>query len=243
MKFKSKAEALSAPPPAPTTIHNHTPSAFGAVFSKVLAAIAGLVFLWLAGIFLFSKLGFRHPDTALARTILFGLGILLLAASASFIADRFLSRWFEFQKEMRDKETEQLRYRQVLLQSAVADTRPIGNDKTRLNSLILQIMEEAYTYLAKNENGRIRGTWRPWSRRNAGAMVLLALNEREPVGETMAVQAKQFLVRHEAVIDEQVNLKRFPDLAAVQKLLYAPILLPINDPSAPPTKIIRGKFK
>lgn len=238
MKFKSKAEALPAPPPAPTTIHNHAPSAFGAVFSKVLAAIAGLVFLWFAGIFLFAKLGVRHPDTALARTILFGLGILLLIATTAFIADRFLSRWYAFKKDMREKDIQHARYRQMLLQSAVADTRPAGNDRTRLNALILKIMEESYNYLAKN--GRFRGAWRPWSRRNAGGMILIALGETEPAGEALAVKAKQFLVRHEVVIDEQVNLQRFPDLAAVQKLLYAPALLPV---SAGPSKIIRGNFQ
>ncbi len=206
MKFKSKAEALPASPPAPTTIHNHAPSAFGAVFSKVLAAIAGLVFLWFAGIFLFAKLGVRHPDTALARTILFGVGIFLLVSGTSIIADRFFTRWVEFQKDMREKDIQYARYRQMLLQSAVADTRPAGNDRTRLNALILQIMEESYNYLVKN--GRFRGAWRPWSRRNAGAMILLALGETEPAGEARAVKAKQFLVRHEVVVDEQVNMQR-----------------------------------
>jgi len=238
MKFKSKAEALPAPPPAPTTVHHHAPSAFGAVFSKVLAGMVGLIFLWFTGIFLFSKLGLRHPDEALAKTILFGLGMILLVGVLSAVSDRLLTRWFEFQKEMRDKDIQHARYRQLLLQSAVADTRPVGHDQTRLNSLILQIMDEAYAYLARNE--RFRGAWRPWSRRNAGAMVLLALGETEPVGETLAVKAKSFLLRHEVIVDGQVNLKRYPDLAAIQKLLYAPVLLPVA-PGEP--KIIRGKFR
>jgi len=240
MKFKSKAETLPPPPPAPTTIHNHAPSAFGAVFSKVLAAITGLVFLWFAGIFLFAKLGVRHPDTALARTLLFGVGIILLVGTTAFITDRFLSRWYDFKKDMREKDIQYARYRQMLLQSAVADTRPTGTDRTRLNALILQIMEESYSYLAKTKNDRFHGAWRPWSRRNAGGMILVALGETEPVGETLAVKAKQFLVRHEVIIDEQVNLQRFPDLAAIQKLLYAPALLPV---STAPAQIIRGKFQ
>ncbi len=241
MKFKNKAEALPAPPPAPTTIHNHAPSAFGAVFSKVLAGVVGSIFFWFAGVFLFKKIGFRHPDEAMAMTIFIILAVVGLLLTGAFIFDRFLDRWFEFQKAMRDKETEQMRYRRMLLQSAVADTRPTGGEQTRLNSLILQIMDEAYTYLAKN--GRFRGAWRPWSRRNAGTMVLIAQGEREPVGETLAVKAKTFLTRHEVIVDEQVNLERYPDLASIQKLLYAPILLPVTDKLAQPAKIIRGKFQ
>ena len=241
MKFKHKTEALPAPPPAPTTIHNHAPSAFGAVFSKVLAGVLGAIFLWFAGVFLFKKVGFRHPDEALAVTVFIALAGAITLLAGSFVFDRFLNRWFEFQKEMRDKETEQLRYRQLLLQSAVADTRPAGSEQTRLNSLILQIMDEAYTHLAKN--GRFRGAWRPWSRRNAGAMTLLSLGENEPVGETLAVKAKTFLLRHEVIVNEQVNLKRYPDLASIQKLLYAPVLLPVGSPSAPPAKIIRGNLQ
>lgn len=240
MKFKSKAEALPSPPPPPTTVHHHAPSAFGAVFSKVLAVITGLIFFWFAGIFLLGKIGVRHPDEVLAKSILFGLMIIVLVGIVSIISDRFLTRWFEFQKEMRDKDIQYARQRRMLLQSAVADTRPSQRTERR-NSLVLQIMDEAYTYLT--ENGKFRGAWRPWSRRNAAAMVLLTLGETEPVGEGLAVEAKQFLVKNGVIVDNRIDLKRYPDLASIQKLLYAPVLLPVTDASAHPTKVIRGKFQ
>lgn len=231
MKFKTQTHTLADPEVrrGDTHIHNHMPSAFGAVFSKVFALFVTLIFIWMTGTFLFRKIGVRQPDHAMAYTLLVGLGIIFLGGVASFLLNNFLDKYFAFQKEIKDKETQQMRYKQLMLQSAVADTRP-NTDTTRLNSLILQIMEEAYAHHAKS--GKFRGAWRPWSRRSAGAMVLLALSESEPVGETLAVKAKDFLLKHNVIVDEQLNLAQYPDMTAIQKLLYAPVLLPVSNASA-----------
>ena len=230
MKFKTQTHALADPDArrGDTHIHNHMPSAFGAVFSKVFALFVILIFIWMTGIFLFRKIGVRQPDHAMAYTLLVGLGIIFLGGVISLVLNTFLDKYFDFQKEIKDKETQQMRYKQLMLQSAVADTRP-NTDTTRLNSLILQIMEEVYAYHARN--GKFRGAWRPWSRRSAGALILLALSETEPVGESLAVKAKDFLLKHNVIVDEQLNLSQYPDLAAIQKLLYAPVLLPVSDAS------------
>lgn len=223
--FKSsvKAVAPAEPPAGPTHIHNHAPSALGEIFGKVLAFIFVLVVGWHTGVFLLKKAGVRNPDEAFAELVLYALGAVVLIIAASYLLDNVIDKVLEHRELMADKATDQLRYRQRMQRSMLADSRRVG-DEARLAGLVTEIMERAYEYQAKNRCP-IRGTWRPWSRRSAGEVTLLTSGEKKPVGESMAVRAKEFLLEHEVIVDEQINLKRYPDLASVQRLLHSPILV------------------
>jgi hypothetical protein len=175
------------------------------------------VFLgWHGGVFVLAKAGFGEPEETLATILLWAGGLIVLGIVATRWVEGFLDRWLEHQEVMKDKETEQLRYRQLMQQSVVVDSRRQGEDKRRA-ALVYAIMDRAYDYYA--QHGPFKEAWRPWSRRSAGQIVLAG--ETEPVGETLAVKAKEFLLRHEVIVREQINVQRYPDLASVQRLLYS----------------------
>ena len=186
----------------------------------ILTAIA----IWLGAEFVLAKAGFRHPDTLLATTVLWLLGGGEVLALITRGLNRLLDRWFTHRETMADKFTEQLRYRQLTQQSVVADSRRSGED-ARLAALVTAIMMTAFEHNARH--GKFRGQWRPWSRRSAAEIILAG--ENAPVGEAMARRARAFLEKHRVVLDGQLNLDRYPDLASVQRLLYDPPLAVIRE--------------
>jgi hypothetical protein len=223
--FRSDVKTISPAEPqaGPTHIHNHPPSALAEILGKVIAFVFVLVIGWHAGVFLLGKAGVRNPDEAFAELVLYAFGAVAAIIAASYLLNHVIDRLLEHREAMADKETEQLRYRQRMQRSLLADSRQTG-EEARLAVLVTEIMERAYEYQAKNRRP-FRGTWRPWSRRSAGEIVLLTLGEKKPVGERLAVQAKEFLQEHEVIVDEQLNLDRYPDVASVQRLLHAPIVV------------------
>jgi len=230
--FRNNVKAVSPPEQAgPTHIHNHAPSALAEIFGQVLACFIVIVIGWHAGVFLLGKAGVHHPDEAFAELVLYALGAVAAIIALSYLLDNVLDKVLEHREAMADKATDQLRYRQRMQRSMLADSRRLG-EEARLAALVIQIMERAYAYQAKNRRP-FRGTWRPWSRRSAGDITLLTLGETKPVGERLAVRAKEFLLEHEGIVDEQLNLHRYPDLASVQRLLLTPVLVRENKDRSP----------
>lgn len=204
--------------------HVHEASQTTPIFAKAIVVFAAIFLVWPVGIFLLDRAGARHPDQTLAQVLLWGLGGLFVMWLGSRWFDNVMDRWFDHQQTMANIETEQLHHKQLMLRSAVMDTRTVG-EESRLSALVLAVMMEAYDYLAKNKTEYFRGQSRPWSRRQAGMQVLASLGEKEPVGEAMAQKAKTWLEEREVIIDEQVNLDRYPNLASIQRLLHVPTVI------------------
>ena len=221
MALFKKQEKAQSPPPA--IIHRHEPSPFAEMMARVVGGLVAIVTLWLGGEFLLTKVGIRDPDRILAEVVLWLLGggpVLVLTAWG---LNHLLDRWLSHREQMADKLTEQLRYRQLMQHSAVVGARRSGTD-ARLAALVIAIMMNAFDHHARR--GQFRGQWRPWSRRAAAEIVLAG--ESAPVGEAMARKARAFLERHQVVVDGQLNLDRYPDLASIQRLLYDPPLVVIQ---------------
>ena len=182
-----------------------------------------MALVWFGGVFLLKQADFANPEEAWA-TILIATPVLafLLYSWNSFRAGNRKQRQ-EHEKEMKRLELETLRL-QRSLQPAFLNGSKVDND-IRLAELVMIIMQRAYHHL--ETHGRFRGQERPWSRRGAESVVLTSLEETQPVGEKMAQRAKEFLLEQEIVVNNQVNLARYPSLEAVQHLLsHSPAALP-----------------
>jgi len=211
-------------------IHTHTASRAGELWAKATIALAGIIGLWQGGVYLMTLIGFRRPGQALAVLIVGGGGLLLV----SFLADRWLRSFFSFKLEMEREKTQQVRSRQLLQRSSVEGTGQLGDAK-RLAALIIAIMMDAYDYYT--QHGRFRGTERPWSRRNASQHTLYSCGDTEPAGDKLAVQAKAILTKYQVITlvrgkDEQINVKHFPNMRAVEQLVTA--VPQLNPPLAQP---------
>lgn len=226
-------------------IHNHSPNPAISIVAIAVVVLIGIFLAWHAGIYLLDLAGAHRPKETMAQIIIWGVPLLLIGWLLTLWGEHILDRVFEHNEAMEDKRTEQLRYKQLMLKSAVTDTRATGED-ARLNALILAIMMDSYDHLARN-NTKYFGAneKKPWSRRQAGAQVLVSMGETEPVGETMGVRARAWLEEREIIVNDQVNLDRYPNLASVQRLLYAPPLvrspyLPSSGEEGPEWNIIEN---
>lgn len=203
-------------------IHNHSPNPAISIVAIATVVLIGVLLAWHAGIYLLDLAGARQPRETMAQVVIWGVGLFVFSFLATRWLESVMDRCFAHKQTMANITTEQLRYKQMMIGSAVTDTRALGEDK-RLNALVLAVAMEAYDYLAKNNTRYFRGQSRPWSRRQAGAQVLASLGETNPVGEAMAQRARTWLEERGIVTgDDQVDLDRFPNLASVQRLLYGP---------------------
>ncbi|MHC4617979.1 MAG: hypothetical protein ACYTEQ_09520 [Planctomycetota bacterium] len=228
-KFKNEVDAPTAGE-GPTHIHNYTPSETTPIFARAVVGAIAIFVGWHVLVFLFDQMGILDPGRALAQVIIWGI----IIAAFIFVAGRWLdgaiANFYKHRQAMADKETERMRYQQIMLNSMAKDTRRLGDDQ-RLAALILSVMEDAYDQLARSGKSKFAGLARPWSRRSAGSVVLTSLGEVEPVGDEFGRKARQFLQDQHIIIGDQINLRHFPDLAAVQIKLYQPPVLPLRNNS------------
>lgn len=225
--FKKTAPQNLAPPgPTNTHIHQHRPSATGPIFAWAAVIIAGLLIAWFSLLYLIDAAGAPNPEQTLAQALIWIFILLGLLFLLQHWFGQFLDRRYQHRETLEQERTKQIRYKQLMAQTAITDTRTTGQ-RQRLASLIYIIMLDAYDHHAKN--GPYPGTWRPWSRRAAGERVLLTLGETDPVGPEFGARVRRFLAQHEVIKNDQLNLADYPDLAAVQRLLYQPVLLESNN--------------
>lgn len=220
------------PPPdaelqAPKIVHQHVhePGRAGEYVTKFIFWIAVVLLVWPVGKFLFFKAGFRNPDQAWASVLIWAPAIFIGLLFISRRLEGLFDRWLTHRELMEDKLTEQLQIESRMQKSMVIDTRQTG-DQARLSALVIAIMEKAYAHLA--EKGQYKGNEKlPWSRREAGAETLYSLGEKEPVGEAMAIKAAHWLADRRVIAGRQIRVGEYPNLASIQRALYAPpVVLP-----------------
>ena len=221
-KFRAQSPAPPPKPPGPTHIHHHQPGEMEKVLSRVVGLFLSVGILWLIGLFLLNQAGVRNPNRTLAIIVVWVAVALCLMFFFRFTLIDLWDRWLSHREEIERERTQQVRYQQMLAGSAVVDTRTTG-DRQRLTALILHILIDAYHHVATS--GPYRGGERPWSRRQAAGRTLTTLGESAPVGEALGGKVRPFLEQHQIIINDQLNLEQFPDLASVQRLLYQPLLL------------------
>lgn len=222
-RFRSEGQGVA--PSAPT--HYHTPSEVGPIVVKAVIGFIALPVGWWGLNFLLDQAGIYRPQVVAAQCLLWVIGLIGGSLFMKvFVVDAYYRDHLDHQLALEKERTEQLRYTQLHTQSVVTDTRASG-ERQRLATLVYMVMLDAYDYVAKN--GDFRGSWRPWSRRTAGEYLLVTLGETAPVGEALGAKARAFLERHEVVVDDQIDLGRYPDIASIQRLLYQPLLLKSPD--------------
>jgi len=182
-----------------------------------------MALVWFGGVFLLKQADFAKPEETWAGILIATPVLAFLLYSWNSFQTSSKKRKWEYEKEMKRLELETLRL-QRSLQPTFLNGSKVDND-IRLAELVMMVMQRAYQHL--EINGKFRGQERPWSRRGAESVVLVGLGESEPVGEKMAQRAKEFLLAQEIVVDNQVNLARYPSLESVQHLLsHSPAALP-----------------
>ena len=222
--FRSVSTAKpDIPTEAKTMVHHHHAASPLGISLGVVAGVIALGWaVWLGGIFLLEQAGVDDPAQTWATILIcLPVGAFLLYSWNVYRESNQEKHWAH-EKEMRRLELEALRLQRTLPIAAGREQR--ADSDTRLAELVLEIMRQAYRHL--EAAGPFQGHERPWSRRGAEAIVLLGLGETAPVGERMAIQARQFLRENEIVVDNQVNTDRYPNLASVRELLSLPLRLP-----------------
>lgn len=223
-RFRSETQPAPTQP-SPTHVHHHGASEVGPILAKAFVALAGLVLAWLTGIYLLDTAGVYKPEQALAQFFIWaGAGLGLMYIVNRWFGDH-LDRWYGHKEKLEGERTQQIRYQQIMTKSAVTDSRTSG-DRQRLATLIYMIMLDAYDHYANS--GPYKGSWRPWSRRAAGERVLVTLGETAPVGPEFGAKVRRFLEEQEVIKNDQIDLKAYPSIADIQRLIYQPVLLQAN---------------
>lgn len=222
--FKSSA---TAEPVGDT--HIHQPSACAEVAIRYLAIAAAFPAAYFAGVYLFAQAGYQEPYQVMATIIIYGAGGLITLIILSRWSAGALDRYYAHRELMEQERTKQLQYQQLMARSSVAESRQMGERHTRLADLVYLTMLAAYDQLARTGRTEFTGVARPWSEN--GVRRLIPANGQRPTA-TEAGEVKQFLVDNEVIAgeypNEQLNLKRYPDIGSIQHLLYYPAVINQN---------------
>ena len=213
--FKSSSPIV--PEKTETHIHNAPPSYAGAIIAGIVAVVILGWLAWVAIVALFAAAGYINPARAAARAIGWLMVAIVCWVAVSAVVSPLIGRWLAHREAMEDKRIELAREMARMQVSRTTDARVLDPRIARRNRLIEVILEEMY------HHGQYQpGERRPWARRNAAAVKLT--NDDKPVGETLAISAKEWLVDNGVIIGkngaETINFRRYPDIAAVQRRLY-----------------------
>ena len=216
--------------PRETKIYNYAPSWASPIFAIGVVVVALVLLAWWAMVYILEEAGVRDPSQALARGLLWALGIVVLLVGLSWFGAGLLDKYFAYRLEQRDKDLlllekrlEAMRYQTQMQQSQAVDRRALSEDERRFLRLVEAVLFDAYDHVARHGEFGVSDS-RPWARRNAGAIKLT--NETDSVGETMGARVGEWLrdPSRELIIGakgrEQLNLRRYPDLASAQRVLW-----------------------
>lgn len=192
----------------------------------ILFACFVMVFplIWWTGVFIFEQFGMhgREARQAMASTVL-GVSvlvfvILIMAAIGRLFLDNILAhreRMKQFDNEALEIRLEAARHLQLMAQAQpAAQTGRMTEEDTRWCWIITAVMFAAYEYYATD--GEFTGTKRPWARRQVQA---IKLRDNTSPTEAEASRVRDWLTNQGIVRKDQINIDRYPDLAAVQALL------------------------
>ena len=225
MKLFKHTTTIPEDKPAETHIHNDAPSYAGAIIAGLLGiALLGWL-LWRAIVGLFASAGYWQPERAAAHAIGWVVVVLFVWFLLSVTLSPIFGKWLAHREAMAVRQIELAREMARMQTSRTTDARVIDPRIARRNRLIEVLLVEMY-----HHGQYAPGERRPWARRNAAAVKLT--NDDKPVGETLANSAKQWLVDNGVIYGkngaETINFRRYPDIASVQRKLYAEQMLVIR---------------
>jgi len=213
----------------PTHIHHHQATDTGPLIIKTATAILLIILSWPAGVFVLEKAGFKHPDKTLANGLIIIILLIIFALALNYAITDKLRQYLDFKREMAEKEIERLRHMQLMQISAVTDSRQLNPQRQKLIKCCIAVMAKAYDYVAINKK-QFTGPRRPWSRRQASIIII----DGQPAG-TVGELVRPFLEQNQVIVNNQINLKQFPNLASVQQLFYNPTV--VNSANQLPTNV------
>lgn len=217
--MKHNSEVTPLPAKATQTHIHQPPNHLGPAIVALLSVVLAPVLLWQAGLFLLDQAGDHRPEQTLSKAIIIGLITLLVLLACAWFTRLFFADWLHHRETMAQYKLEALRQQTKLGSSISADSRVLNREQSDLIEVCIAIMWNAYDQA--DEKGQFTGPARPWSRRNASQ---ITLDGQSPIGEALASKARRFLEEQRIIIDNEINQKQYPDLRAVQRKLYAPVL-------------------
>lgn len=192
----------------------------------ILFACFVMVFplIWWTGVFIFEQFGMhgREARQAMASTVL-GVSvlvfvILIMAAIGRLFLDNILAhreRMEQYRLDALEIRLEAARHLQLTAQAQpAAATGRMKEEDVRWCWIVTATMFAAYEHYAVNSE--FSGNWRPWSRRSVQA---IKLRDGTSPTESEASRVQSWLTEQGVVRRNQINIGRYPDLAAVQALL------------------------
>lgn len=213
----------------PTHIHHHQATDTGPLIIKIATVILLIILSWPAGVFVLEKAGFKNPDKSLANGIIIIVVLIIFILAINHALTDKLNTYLDFRREMAEKDIERLRHMQLMQISAVTDSRQLNPQRQKLIKCCVAVMAKAYDYNATHKKP-FSGPRRPWSRRQASIVVI----DGQPAG-TVGELVRPFLEQNQVIVNNQINLKQFPNLASVQQLFYSPPI--VNSANQLPTNI------
>lgn len=215
----------------PANVTYNPPNYTGVAVVAVAFVLLSCPFAWWTGTFLFDRAGYYEPDKALASFVLVFIGAvagLALVSVLGYVIGRFVLSlvlagardYYEHTERLAQWTAEARRYEQMTAQRALPTGR-MNSDNVRWAKLVQAVMSDAYDHLAKVGPYRYNEGY-PWSRETAKEIVLA--NETEPVGYEMGNRVRDWLRQYDVIVLSgkiwQVNVKRYPDMGAIDSLLY-----------------------
>lgn len=179
---------------------------------------------WWAGVYIFEQAGLHEHEArrAMAQTVIGTSILIFVMAILSAIGRLFLNNILAHRERMKQFDLDALEIRleaarhwQLTAQAQpAATTGRMTEENTRWCWIITAVMFTAFERYATG--GEFSGNWRPWSRRSVQA---LKLRDGSQPTEAEASRVQGWLTENGIVRKNQINVDRYPDLAAVQALL------------------------
>lgn len=179
---------------------------------------------WWAGVYIFQQAGLHEHEArrAMAQTVIGTSILIFVIAILSAIGRLFLNNILAHRERMKQFDLDALeirleaaRHLQLTAQAQpAATTGRMTEENIRWCWIITAVMFTAYERYATD--GDFTGNWRPWSRRSVQA---LKLRDGSQPTESEASRVQGWLTENGIVRKNQINIGRYPDLAAVQALL------------------------
>ena len=226
------AGVLPQSKPANVTVHNPASPWPVIVLIGVVSMPLFVVVAWHGLVYLLQAAGSARPERDLA-TLIIGLAVIGLALLvASLFVNAVLGKILDTKVEIARIRAEETARRQLVAQQPAENNRADSQLQRKLK-LARLIMAQAYDFYAgqgRNYNHQDR---KPWAWRNCKGARLY--NEAQPVSENEAREIGRFLQENRLVVDNKINLARFPDFAGVDAHLRRRYEMPIvvNGPDFP----------
>jgi len=214
------ATTFAAPPPRQTINEARTPWETLLILVAVIIGLA-IILAWYGFVFLLDRAGYSQPDKVLAESLITFVVLIPVVVLLAWAGGWLIGQWLDYQrlKVEAGVQIAEIQYSAAQQLPPTTAERMTSEDK-RKYKLIMAVMTRTFSVI--DEAGNIRGSGEPYSRRRAGALVLM--NERTHVGSTLGGWVRPWLLDHKILLDDRtVNIAEFPNLTAVQTAL-------INDP-------------